>query len=55
MKLRRSQRGQSAVEYTMVCLLVFIALFQGTPSPAQQLADGVRSFYRALTFYVSLS
>ncbi len=39
----------------MVCLLVFIALFQGSPSPAQQLADAVRSFYRALTFYVSLS
>ncbi|MEF9385753.1 hypothetical protein ACQUJT_08130 [Ralstonia pseudosolanacearum] len=55
MKLRRSQRGQSALEYTVVCLLVFVALFQGSPSPAQELADAVRSFYRTLTFYVSLS
>jgi Flp pilus assembly pilin Flp len=55
MKLRRSQRGQSALEYTVVCLLIFAALFTGQPSVAQQLADSVRSFYRSLTYFVSLS
>lgn len=55
MKLRRSKRGQSTVEYVVVCMLIFATLFAGQPSVAQQLADSVRSFYRMLTYFVSLS
>lgn len=52
--LARRQRGQSMAEYAIVCAAVMVGLFAGNPSVAQQLAAAVKSFYRALSFFISL-
>jgi len=51
----RFRRGQSTLEYSIVCALVFAALFTGSPSIAQRMADSVRSFYGTLTYFLSHS
>jgi Flp pilus assembly pilin Flp len=59
-KLRREskktklQSGFAMIEYVIVSGAIVIALFQGTPSVAVQLVEAVKSFYRALTFFISL-
>lgn len=53
-RMPRKQRGQSMTEYVIVCTAVGIVLFAGDPSVAQQLAEAVRAFYRALTLLLSL-
>lgn len=55
MKIFRREKGQAMVEYSLVCALVFAALFLGKPSPAESLLDAVKSFYRSFSFFISLS
>jgi Flp pilus assembly protein TadG len=59
-RLRCLQRGQSMIEYTLVCVVLTLALFAPIPgsqppqSAAQMLADALRQFYRALSYFLSL-
>lgn len=48
------QRGQSMIEYAVICAVLLICLF-ATQSPAgQQLAQAMRDFYADLTLFLSL-
>jgi hypothetical protein len=49
---RQCQRGQSMVEYTIICAVLALCLF-GTPI-GQGLAKAVHDFYYYLTFFISL-
>jgi hypothetical protein len=55
---RAHQRGQSMVEYAVVTGALVAALFvvevAGGKTAGQLLADAVREFFRALTFFLSL-
>lgn len=52
------QRGQSMVEYAVICTVLVLALF--TPIPGQQmtaaqmLANALRQSYSALSYFLSL-
>jgi Flp pilus assembly protein TadG len=54
------QRGQSMVEYAIICTVLTLALFVPIPgsqppqSAAQMLADALRQSYRALSYFLSL-
>jgi hypothetical protein len=55
-----AQRGQSMVEYIVIGTVLVLALFAPIPgsqpqmSAAQMLADALRQFYRALSYFLSL-
>ena len=55
---RHGQRGQSMVEYAVICSVLAAALF--VPLPGQQEAAGaflagkIRDFYNDLTYFISL-
>jgi hypothetical protein len=55
---RRRQRGQSMIEYVVICAVLVAALFvpiPGTQTTASQLlANSVRGLYGSLTFFLSL-
>jgi Flp pilus assembly protein TadG len=57
-RLPGAQRGQSMVEYAIVCTVFAVALFAPVPgsqmSAAQMLADALRKSYKALSFFLSL-
>lgn len=57
MKSRRHQAGQAMVEYAVIASVLaaglFVADFNGRTG-AQLLADTVRAFFRALTYFLSL-
>jgi hypothetical protein len=57
-RLPGTQRGQSMVEYAIVCTVFAVALFTPIPayqmSAAQMLADALRKSYKALSFFLSL-
>lgn len=48
----RGQRGQSLVEYTIICAVLAVCLF-GTPV-GKMLTDALRNFYGSLIFFLSL-
>lgn len=52
------QRGQSMVEYAIICAVLTVALFAPLPgdqmSAAQKLADALRQTYWALSYFFSL-
>lgn len=50
---RVRQRGFAMMEYCIVCALVVMVLF-ANPNTPQELVGAVRSFYRSLTFFISL-
>jgi uncharacterized membrane protein YdcZ (DUF606 family) len=50
----RLQRGQSTVEYVVICVVLAGALFASQSSVGQQLTQAIRSFYADLTFFFSL-
>jgi hypothetical protein len=58
--LRRCQRGQSTIEYMVVCVALAVALFvpvPGTQPPqaaGELLAGKIHDLYRSLTFFLSL-
>lgn len=47
------QRGFAMMEYCILCALVVMVLFVN-PNTPQLLVDAVKSFYRSLTFFISL-
>jgi hypothetical protein len=49
---RRQQRGQSMIEYVIICSVLAICLF-ATPV-GQQLTTALHDFYYYLTFFISL-
>ena len=50
----RLQRGQSMIEYVIICAVLAVCLFS-TQSPAgKQLAQAIHDFYTDLTFFLSL-
>jgi len=49
---RRRQRGQSMIEYVIICSVLAICLF-ATPV-GQQLTTALHDFYKYLTFFISL-
>ena len=56
--LPRNQRGQSMVEYAVICTALVAALFVPIP-PTQQaagelLASKIHNLYAYLTFFISL-
>jgi Flp pilus assembly protein TadG len=57
---RLAQRGQSMVEYAVICAVLCIALFVPVPgsnpsmAAGQMLADALRQMYRALSYTMSL-
>jgi hypothetical protein len=57
-RLSRMQRGQSMVEYTIICAVLVAAMFAPLPndteSAAQKLCDALRQTYSALSFFFSL-
>ncbi len=55
---RKKCKGQAMTEYAVVttlAALVLIWISLGDPSPAQQLIDALKSFYRAFSYAISLS
>ena len=48
------QRGQSMIEYTIVCAALALCLFAAQTPVGQQLAQAIRTFYTDLTFFLSL-
>jgi Flp pilus assembly pilin Flp len=48
------QRGQSTVEYVVICVVLAAALFASQSSVGQQLTQAIRAFYADLTFFFSL-
>jgi Flp pilus assembly pilin Flp len=48
------QRGQSTVEYVVICVALAAALFASHSSVGQQLTQAIRTFYADLTFFFSL-
>jgi hypothetical protein len=48
----RRQRGQSMIEYVIICSVLAICLF-ATPV-GQQLTTALHDFYYYLTFFISL-
>ena len=60
MKTHKNQRckGQAMTEYAVVttlAALVLIWISLGDPSPAQQLIDALKNFYKAFSYAISLS
>jgi hypothetical protein len=59
-RLPSRQRGQSLVEYAVLCVVFGAALFLPIPgsqpsmTAGQMLADALRQFYSALSFFLSL-
>jgi hypothetical protein len=57
-RLPGAQRGQSMVEYAVLCVVFGLALFLPVPghqmSAGQMLADALRNSYKALSFFLSL-
>ncbi len=54
---RASQRGQAMVEYAVIAAILAGALFVadfGGKTGTQYLADMVKSFFRSLTYFISL-
>jgi len=54
---RAAQRGQAMVEYAVIGAILVGALFVadfGGKTGAQYLADMVKSFFRSLTYFISL-
>jgi len=55
---RWRQRGQSMIEYVVICAVLAAALFVPIPgtqkSAGQLLADSVGGLYSSLTFFLSL-
>jgi hypothetical protein len=55
-----AQRGQSMVEYVVLCAVFGLVLFLPVPgsqpsvTAAQMLANALRSFYSAVSFFLSL-
>jgi len=56
--LRRDQRGQSMVEYVVICVALALALFAPVPgtqqAAGQLLATKIHDLYTYLTFFISL-
>ena len=48
------QRGQSMIEYTVICAVLAAFLFAAASPAGRQMADAVRAFYANLTFFLSL-
>jgi Flp pilus assembly pilin Flp len=48
------QRGQSIVEYTIICVFLTLCLFAAQSPVGQQLAQAIRDFYADLTYFLSL-
>jgi Flp pilus assembly pilin Flp len=51
---RRQQRGGALVEYTVVVLLLVVALL-ADPNVIRQLADAVRDAYTSFVYALSIS
>lgn len=50
---RQRQRGQSMIEYVVICAMLALVLFAGSPV-GKQFAQAIRDFYSNLIFYISL-
>ncbi len=57
-RLPGAQRGQSMIEYVIICTVLALALFAPLPpdqtSNAQKLAEALRQNYIALSYFLSL-
>jgi hypothetical protein len=51
-RVRHRQRGQSMIEYVIICSVLAVCLF-ATPV-GQQLTKALHDFYYYLTFFISL-
>lgn len=54
MPSRAREKGQAAIEYSVVCLILVLALFHGNPSPAQRILSAVQYAYDRLVYGISL-
>lgn len=50
---RALAQGFAMMEYCIVCALLVMVLFYN-PNTPQMLVNAVKSFYRSLTFFISL-
>lgn len=50
---RRRSRGQSAIEYLLVVMMLSLALAAGPDSPLQMLVDAIDARYQAFTEAIS--
>jgi hypothetical protein len=48
------QRGQSTIEYTIICAVLVGCLFALDTPAGKELTDAIRNFYHDLTFFISL-
>lgn len=54
-KFKQKQIGFAMIEYIIAASFVMIILFTGSPkSLAAQVVDGLKNYYKALTFIISL-
>jgi len=49
----KSQSGQSAVDYLLICALTAIILFTGNPSPVERLLAALQENYQKYSFTIS--
>jgi hypothetical protein len=48
------QRGQSMIEYTIICAVLVVCLFAFDTPVGKALTDAIRNFYLDLTLFISL-
>lgn len=49
-----NSKGFATIEYLVISFMLISILFMGDPSLASQVVTGLKSYYKALTFIISL-
>jgi hypothetical protein len=52
--MKKTQLGFATIEYLVVSTIVLMVLFLGPKSLAMQVVDGMKKYYSALTYIISL-
>jgi hypothetical protein len=51
---KHSIKGFATIEYLVISFMLISVLFMGDPSLASQVVNGLKRYYSALTFIISL-
>jgi hypothetical protein len=52
--IKKRIHGFAMIEYLVISFMLVSVLFVGDPSLASQVVNGLKSYYKALTFIISL-
>jgi competence protein ComGC len=50
----KKNKGFAAIEYLVISFMLISILFMGDPSLASQVVTGLKRYYKALSFIISL-